>query len=251
MNSTKSAEKTAWYLGCRASDVGQKAILIGDPARVDRIAPLLQEVRRFPEHRGLRTLSGRYRDQLITVAAFGMGAPIATIVLHELFDLGTRVFLRIGTAMVMPNTPLGHFLLAEGAIRREGTSLSYAPASYPATADVELNAALAAQLDAAGYPWRAGMVASFDGFYSELFALDASAQPRIEKTRREMLELGVMALDMETSAILTVARVLGARAGSLCLATVDNANGRKLDAEQLAEREQQLFRIALDGLTSQ
>ena len=60
-----------------------------------------------------------------------MGAPIATIVLHELFDLGVRAFLRIGTAMVMPPAKLGDLVLADGAYRAEGTSSTYAPLGYP------------------------------------------------------------------------------------------------------------------------
>ena len=43
----------------------------------------------------------------ITATAFGMGGPIGAIVLHELFDLGVRTFIRVGTAMAMPPAKLG------------------------------------------------------------------------------------------------------------------------------------------------
>ena len=78
-----------------------------------------------------------------------MGGPIAAIVLHELFDLGVRTFLRIGTAMAMPPAKLGDFVLADGGVRSDGTSRTYAPIGYPAVADFDLGAALRAALQTA------------------------------------------------------------------------------------------------------
>ena len=98
------------------------------------------------ENRGLRTVTGSRSGRRVTASAFGMGGPIAAIVLHELFDLGVRRFLRIGTAMVMPPAKLGDLVLADGAVRGEGTSLTYAPIGYPAVADFDLGAALRAAL---------------------------------------------------------------------------------------------------------
>ena len=85
----------------------------------------------------------------VTATAFGMGGPIAAIVLHELFDLGVRTFLRVGTAMAMPPAKLGDFVLADGAFRDDGTSRTYAPLGYPAVADFDLGAALRAALETA------------------------------------------------------------------------------------------------------
>jgi uridine phosphorylase len=96
------------------------------------------------EKRGLRAVTGWRGGRRITAAAFGMGAPIAAIVLHELRELGVHTFLRIGTAQVMPPATLGDFVLADAAMRAEGASLTYAPAGYPAAADFDLNAALRA-----------------------------------------------------------------------------------------------------------
>ena len=76
--------KTAWYLGHRQDQVSDRAILIGDPDRVDRIAKHMTDVVHLPVKRGLKTITGRYDGTTITIAAFGMGSPIATIVLHEL-----------------------------------------------------------------------------------------------------------------------------------------------------------------------
>ena len=68
--------------------------------------------------------------------------------------------------------------------------------------------------------------------------------------RDEARRLGLIATDMETATILTTARMLGARAASLCFGTVDGLTQAKIDASELAARERELFEIALDALVA-
>ena len=86
---------SAWYIGCAKEDVGEAALLTGDRARIDRIGKYLENSRILPENRGLRTVTGTREGVRITATAFGMGGPIGAIVLHELFDLGVRTFIRV------------------------------------------------------------------------------------------------------------------------------------------------------------
>ena len=242
--------RRAWYIGCSEDEIGEAAILVGDRARIDRIGEHLEAPRILEENRGLRTVTGMWGGHRITASAFGMGGPIAAIVLHELFDLGVRLFLRIGTAMVMPPAKLGDFVLADGAVRGEGTSRTYAPIGYPAIADFELGAALRGALSKRGAPWRAGVFGTYDGFYTEMFALSSGQARMIDGMREEIRRLGLIATDMETATLLTAGRVLGARTASLCLGTVDGLTQQKIAAEELASRERELFEIALDALVA-
>ena len=242
--------RRAWYIGCRDDEIGEAAILVGDRARIDRIAEHLEAPRILDENRGLRTVTGLRAGRRVTASAFGMGAPVAAIVLHELFDLGVRLFLRIGTAMTFPPARLGDFVLADGAVRGEGTSGSYAPIGYPAVADFELGAALRGALAKHGAPWRAGVFGSYDGFYTEMFALSAGETRMIEAMREEIRRLGLIATDMETATLLTAGRALGARVASLCLGTVDGQSQEKIAAAEFKARERQMFEIALDALVA-
>ncbi len=240
--------RSAWYIGCSADEVGEAALLVGDRARIDRIAEHLEDPHFPPENRGLRTVTGLRAGRRVTATAFGMGGPIAAIVLHELFDLGVRRFLRIGTAMALPPATLGDFVVAEGAVRGDGASLTYAPLGYPAVADFGLVAALRAELERRAAPWRAGLFGTYDGFYTEMFSLsDGEARP-IEAMRAEVRRLGLIATDMETATLLVAGRVLGARVASLCLSTVDGLTQGKIDAATLGEREREMFEIALGAL---
>jgi uridine phosphorylase len=242
--------RSAWYIGCREDEVGEAAILVGDRSRIDRIAEHLESPHFLEENRGLRTVTGTFAGRRITVSAFGMGGPIAAIVLHELFDLGLRHFLRIGTAMVMPPAKLGDFVLADGAVRGEGTSRSYAPIEYPAVADHELGAALRAALIKRKASWRAGIFGTYDGFYTEMFALSAGERTMINGLHDEVRRLRLIATDMETATLLTAGRVLGARTASLCLGTVDGLTQAKLGAGELEIKERALFEIALNAIVA-
>ncbi len=188
--------RRAWYIGCSEDDVGEAAILVGDRARIDRIADHLDQPIILPENRGLRTVTGLRAGFRVTATAFGMGAPIAGIVLHELFDLGVRRFLRIGTAMVLPPASVGDFVVADGAFRGDGTSSTYAPPGYPAVADFDLGVALRASLERRGGRWRAGLFGTYDGFYTQMFALASDDRTTVEATREEVRRLGLIATDM-------------------------------------------------------
>lgn len=240
----------AWYIGVSRQDVGDAAILIGDPARITRIADHLEDPVFPPENRGLRTVTGLRGGRRITAAAFGMGAPIASIVLHELYALGIRTFLRIGTAMAIPPARVGDFVLADGALRADGTSNSYAPLGYPAIADFDLNTALRRRLGDGGRTWHAGIFGTWDGFYTEMFGLSGARREMIGSLKQDIERMGLIGTDMETSALLVAARILGARASTLCVATVDAHTQEKISDAAMAEAEIELFETALDALTA-
>jgi uridine phosphorylase len=247
---TDEQSASAWYIGADKSEVGDVAILVGDPARIGRIATHMSDVHSVRENRGLSTITGTRAGRRVTVSAFGMGAPIATIVLHELFALGIRTFLRIGSEMAVPPARLGDFVLADGALRAEGTSVTYAPLGFPAIADFEMNTALRKRLASSQRPWRAGIFGTYDGFYTEMFGLSGERREMIGGLKRDIERMGLIGTDMETSALLVAARILGARASTLCVATVDAHTQAKIDDAEMANAESELFEVALDAIAA-
>lgn len=241
--------KTAWYLGHKAEDLGECAILVGDPDRVARIGTLLVDPIYLPVKRGLKTVTGIHNGVRVSIAAFGMGAPIATIVMHELAYLGLKRFIRIGTAMHFPPAVSGDFMISQSALSFEGTSASYAISDAPPNADPILVTALERAVAANGENSKTGVFATFDAFYRDMFGIDAGGHERTAQTRRMLLDRQVLGTDMETSALLTVAQAIGVASATLCLGTVDGISQKKLAAEPLATSEQQMFRIALDAIT--
>ncbi len=243
-------EKRAWYLGCTSDQIAERVILIGDPDRVLRLSQYLEDVVLLPVNRGLATATGTHEGVRVTLAAFGMGAPIAAIVLHELSELGSRIFLRIGTTMSLPPTEIGDYVIADSALRHEGTSYAYASKEYQATADENLVRALTEAADRKGHTYHVGRFASYDGFYRDMFALDDTTATRVRCNFDALAKQGVIAVDMETSALLTVGKVLGCKTGSFCIASVNSLTRLKINSEDLIDREKKLMSAALDALTS-
>lgn len=240
-------QEEAWYLRATPSQVADRALLVGDRGRIERIAARLDDAKFLNDDRGLWTVTGSYGGVPITAAAFGMGAPIATVVLHELQSIGTTTFLRLGTAMLLDGE-LGELLLAEAALRGESTSGTYVPDGYPAVADYALQTAIRRELAAAEEPWRAGVFASYDGFYTQMLALREQDRASVSARVDELRALDVLAIDMETSAVLAVARALGARAGSLCLASVAWEGGTKMGDAEREQAEDRLVELGLQSL---
>jgi uridine phosphorylase len=241
--------KQAWYLGHRADEVAECAILVGDPDRIDRIAALMDEPRFLPVKRGLRTVTGRYGGVPATAVSFGMGAPIATVVMHELADLGTRAFVRVGTAMYFEPAVPGGFLLCDAIVSFEGTSPAYVADTDAQLADPRLNASMLAMARDKDLPIAKGLFATFDAFYRDMFPLEADTAARVADRLARAEKRGAIAADMETSALVNAAHALDVAFTSLCIGTVDAKSRDKLDAQTTAERERQMFALALGALT--
>ncbi len=245
MNSQK-----AWYLGCSRDQIADRVILLGDPGRVQRLSGHLDDVRHFPVNRGLATATGSYNGIPITLAAFGMGAPIAAIVLHELADLGASIFLRIGTSIGLPPVEIGDVVIADSAIIHEGTSKAYSPEANDCRADTEIVAALSSASESQSVRTHVGSFASYDGFYRDMFALDGASESRVAANFESLISNNVLAVDMETSALITVGGVLHCKVGSLCVSSVNSLTKHKMSAEQQAESEKVLITTALQALVS-
>src|SRR2546428_11076964 len=159
----------------------------------------LQGVRVLSDKRGLRTMGGTFEGVPVTVAAFGMGAPIAAVLLEELAAIGVRVVLRAGTAMSLApdRLPLGTFIVAHAALRADGTSLTYAPLGYPAAADPLAVNAVTDVLDKSRLPHTVGILATADGFYTEMLAPSDARSESGRRRHEEFRKVGGLGAALE------------------------------------------------------
>lgn len=240
----------SWYLKCRTDDVAPLVILVGDPARVNLFADEMTNAEIICQEREFTTLTGDYQGVRLSVISIGIGAPSAAIVLEELWELGVRVVVRAGTALAL-NVNVGDFILVNSSIRSEGTSPTYFPIEYPAVADIDLLCAYREALEDANAPYAVGMLATSDGFYTEIFAHRVEGRSPIirQKTRlAEFKEAGVLGADMETSAIYIVGSYLGIKTISLLVSTVDGETSTMLEKSLRQKKESELVRMVLDGM---
>lgn len=182
------------------------AILPGDPARIDRILPFLEDARELTFHREYRSAAGYYHGVKILAMSTGMGGASMGIAVEELRRIGILWALRIGSAgALQERVDLGDLVIACGAVRDDGASKAYAPDSYPAVPDPQLLQACLRAAQRRGFRHHMGIVRSHDSFYTDQEAEICDAWSR----------RGVLASDMETSALFTVGMLRGMRTASI------------------------------------
>lgn len=188
------------------SAIAPAALVVGDPARAERAARLLNGVREVGRNREYLTFTGRYADRAVTISSHGVGAAGAAVCMEELLRAGVRRIIRAGTAGgLQPEVLDGHLVIATGAARDEGTSMRLIPAEYPAVADPGIVAALGAALVDAPEVHR-GVVLTSDLFYP---------MPMLGSSLQQWSDAGVVAVEMELSVLLVLAGLRGVSAGGV------------------------------------
>lgn len=205
-----------YHLRTKKGDVGKYVILPGDPKRVPLIAQFLDDAHEVADSREFLTYTGSLNGVPVSVTSTGIGGPSASIAMEELVKCGADTFLRMGTCggIALPVMG-GDAVIATGAIRMEGTSREYAPIEFPAVADYEVVTALKKTAENMGIKHHLGIVQCKDSFYGQH---DPSIMPvsyELENKWEAWKRLGVLASEMESAALFTVASFLHVRCGSV------------------------------------
>ena len=229
---------TPVHIRAQPDDVAPIVLLPGDPGRATRVAERLDGARCYNEYRGLLGYTGSYRGTPVSVQTTGMGAPSAAIVVEELAMLGARTVIRIGTCGgAQPGIRPADLIIATAACPLDGTTRQYLgddPDTPEATARVVR--ALVEAAERLGARHHVGLVATEDALYAVTADWAKTWAAR-----------GVLAQEMEASAILTVAALRGLEAG--CLLTASNSAGEheRLPDDELLPAIGRMIEVALEA----
>ncbi len=214
-----------YHLDLERGQVGRYVLLPGDPGRCERIAAAFDGARQVAGNREYVTYTGTLLGEPVSVTSTGIGAPSTAIAVEELAAIGADTLIRVGTAGAVSARPRrGDLVVAQGAVRDEGTSIQYIPLSYPAVADPTVAAALGAAADRLGHRVHHGIVRSTDALYADLAPHTMPVRALHRQTPNEMwAQGGVLCAEMEAAALFVVGRLRGLRTG--CLLLVVNATG--------------------------
>jgi len=226
----------------------QYALLPGDPARLDRIAPFLSEVTELAYNREFRSLRGVYKGMPVLAVSTGIGGASAGIAVEELHNIGVKAMIRVGSCgALQPKVKLGDIIIVNGAVKDDGASKTYSQAILPAVPNAELMIACIEAAKALGCPYHVGIARSHDSFYT-----DQEVEIDAYWSRQ-----GVLGADMETAALFTIAHLRGVKAASILNNVVayeeDTAEsiGSYVDGENLSMKgERNEILTALEALYS-
>jgi len=222
------------------------AILPGDPARLDRIAPFLKDVKELAYNREFRSLRGTWKGFPVIAISTGIGGSSAAIAIEELHKIGVNAMIRIGSCgALQKEIGLGDLIFACGAIRDDGTSKAYVKEIYPAVPDPRLLEHCMKIAQENGWKSHTGIVHSHESFY-----IDSN-----DAQEAEWSKLGVLGSDMETAALFTVGRIRGVHTASILnnvvlygQDTADSIGDYAGGANRTALGEQHEIETALEAL---
>ena len=238
-----------YHIGLGMGDVRRYCSLPGDPGRCEAIAAHFDGAAFVHANREYTTWTGTLEGEKVSVVSTGIGGPSAAIAMEELHQIGADTFLRVGTCGgIRLDVRSGDVVIATGAVRMEGTSREYAPIEYPAVADFEVTSALVDSARALGKPYKVGVVQCKDSFYGQHSPARMPVSCELEQKWEAWKRLGVLASEMESAALFTVAAALGVRCGS-CFHVIWNQEREAAGLDQCEDHDTDAaVRVAVEAL---
>jgi uridine phosphorylase len=221
-----------YHIDLAPGELAEHILLPGDPARTQRIAGMLDTVEVRREHREFASVTGMWRGMRLSVVSTGIGTDNMEIAVAEILAITQRpTMVRIGSCGVLrDDIALGDLVISSGSVRLESTTSFYVHDGYPAVADYTVVAALVEAAAALGHRAHVGLTATAPGFYGAQGRPIPRLPIRYPDLAADMAAQGVTNFEMEASALLVLAQLAGCRAGVVCTAFAQRAEGVFLEA---------------------
>ncbi|MEM0356921.1 MAG: nucleoside phosphorylase [Candidatus Bathyarchaeia archaeon] len=148
---------------------------------------------------------GQFNSVDVGLGCFWVGAPAVAMTLEEVIACGARKIVEVGVSGGLQSfLKPGDIIVVTDAIRDEGTSYHYFPPNVGVESSEKLRKLIIGQLQKSGVAHYVGAVWSTDGVYRETLG-----------KFRKFRNAGVLAVNMETSAVFAVAKYRNVEAASI------------------------------------
>jgi len=229
------------HIGAEKGDIADTVLLPGDPKRAQFIAEnLLTDSVRYNEVRGMYGFTGKYNGKRISVQGTGMGIPSCSIYINELIsEYNVQNLIRVGTCgAVQADLKIGDVILGMAACTdSQVNKINFKGMDFAPSADFSLlqkafNAAKELNINT-----RVGSVLSADSFYND--------NPDYWKI---WADYGVLAIEMETSALYTLAAKHKRNALAVLTVSDNIVSGEAASSEQREKSFMNMIKIALEAV---
>lgn len=242
-------EGKQYHIQVGKGDVGRYVIMPGDPKRCEKIAQYLEDAVLMADSREYVTYTGTLDGVRVSVTSTGIGGPSAAIAMEELVMAGADTFIRIGTSGGMdPEVKSGDLVIANGAIRMEGTSKEYAPVEFPAVPDFDVTNALVGAAKELSQNYHVGVVQCKDSFYGQHSPETKPVGYELMDKWNAWVNLGCKASEMESAALFTVASYLHVRVGSVFLVMANQERAKMGLANPVVHDTDAAVRVAVEAV---
>jgi len=225
------------HIGASSGDIAPLVLMPGDPLRAKWIAEtFLDDPKCYSEVRGMLGFTGTWQGHRVSVQGSGMGQPSLAIYATELFrEYDVESIIRVGSAGALSEKlKIRDIVIASGACTDSGMNrVRFEGLDYAPVADFGL---LAAAFAAAG---------SRDGVHVGLIFSGDSFYPARPELMARMVEHGVLAIEMEASALYTIAAGHGRKALAICTVSDHIVTGEATSSEERERTFGDMVEIAL------
>ncbi|GIJ78123.1 purine-nucleoside phosphorylase [Micromonospora phaseoli] len=232
------------HIGAKPGEIAERVLMPGDPLRAKWIAETyLEGATCYSTVRGMLGFTGRWNGVEVSVQGSGMGMPSASIYAHELVnEYGVKSLIRVGSCGALSeDLQLRDVIAAIGSstdsnmnrMRFDGL-IDYAP-----VADFGLLRTSVEVAERRGIAMRVGPILAADAFYTD--------RPDLYD---RLAEYGVLAVEMESAALYTIAARFKARALTLLTVSDHIKTGEKTTSQEREQTFSQMVEVALDTITA-
>ncbi|MEV7229651.1 purine-nucleoside phosphorylase [Polymorphospora sp. NPDC051019] len=232
------------HIGAQPGEIAERVLMPGDPLRAKWIAETyLEDAKCYSTVRGMFGFTGRWQGTEVSVQGSGMGMPSASIYAHELInEYGVKSLIRVGSCgAIVDELNLRDVIAANGSatdsnmnrVRFDGL-IDYAP-----VADFGLLRTSVEVAERRGVEMTVGPVLAADAFYTD--------RPDLYD---RLADYGVLAVEMESAALYTIAARFRAKALTLLTVSDHIKRGEKTTAQEREQTFGQMVEIALDTITA-
>ena len=229
------------HIAARKGDIAPTVLMAGDPLRVKWIAEnFLESATCYSQVRGMLGYTGMYRGRRISVQGHGIGIPSIALYLHELItEYEVKTVIRTGSCgTLQPHVQMRALVIAMSASTDSAFNLRTFPGmQYAPTASFDLLRRAEALAREKGYPAHTGNILSTDKFYDDL-----------PDEWKRWAQYGVLAIEMETTALYTLAARHGIQALTLLTVSDSLISGEVLSIEERESGFSRMVEVALGAV---
>ncbi|WP_438351205.1 purine-nucleoside phosphorylase [Paenibacillus sp. FA6] len=227
------------HIGAKPGDVAETILLPGDPLRAKFIAQTyLENVICYNEVRGMLGFTGTYKGQRISVQGTGMGIPSTSIYVNELIsEYGVKNLIRVGTCGSMQaDVHVRDVILAQASCTDSSVNHhNFGGYDFSPIADFSMLKTAYELGIAKGLQLHVGNVFSSDMFYRD--------DPSVVQ---KLMKYGVLGVEMETTAIYTLAAKFGVHALTILTVSDHLLTGEETSSEERQTTFNDMMEVALD-----
>ncbi len=193
------------HIGAKKGEIAKSVLMPGDPLRAKFIAEnFLEDIVCYNDVRGMLGFTGTYKGKKISVQGSGMGIPSISIYLNELLSFyEVKKAIRVGSCgSLQKEVKIRDIVMAMSSGTDSSVNrLRFNEFDYAPTADFELLLNAYNKAKDMGLTPHVGQVFSSDEFYKD-----------DKNWWKKLADHGVLAVEMETTALYTLAAKYGAKA---------------------------------------